>query len=235
MGKLGVLLKVKSITVETFLMPRRFCYECGKDEWEKGLCRQCFAKTHKLMKLPARIEIEKCSKCETVKARNKRVEWNAERFFSKLIGKEVELVENAIGKDLIYTVKVTGEIAGVEIEETAKTRIHFNVRICERCGKIASDYYEGILQLRGNFTGDVLNWIDEEIGKSTDKMVFYRLKQVKGGVDVYLGSQRFLKRLAAKLSRKHKIKLVESFKQVTQIEGREIRRRIILARFDKLK
>jgi NMD protein affecting ribosome stability and mRNA decay len=216
-------------------MPRRFCYECGGEEFKDGLCKQHFAETHKLIELPPKIEIEKCSKCTTIKDRNKRVEWDPEKFFSKLAGMEVKLTEEKKGKDLIYTVEVKGKTAGVERVETATTRIHFDVRICERCGKIASDYYEGILQLRGKFTDDVLNWIDEEIGRSKDKMVFYRLKQVKGGVDVYLGSQRFLKRLAGKLSKKHKIRLVESFKQVTQIEGREIRRRIILARFDKLK
>jgi len=212
-------------------MRRRFCYKCGEDDFQDGLCKEHFAESRTLLKLPARIEIEKCSKCDLVKLKNKYQQWNPERFFYELAKHEVTLTRRMLGKDFIYKVKIIGDVKGIPKEEEAEVRIHFNVRICGVCGRALGDYYEGILQLRGNFKQDVITFVEEEADKTSDRMSFYRIKQVKGGVDIYFGSQRFLKTLSVKISKKHKIKLVETFKQSTHLDGVEVHRRIVLARF----
>jgi len=212
-------------------MPNPFCFKCGKPEYKEGLCKVHFAQQKTKLNLPKTIEIEKCSKCELVRLKNKQQPWQPEKYFSSLVGAPVTLQETQKGKDLIYNITLKSEAAGVETKETSTVRIHFDVKVCGVCGRILSSYYEGILQLRGNFPGEVMDLIDQQVDKATDRMVFYRLEKIKEGINLYFGSQRFLKKLSGILSKKYKIKPTETFKQVTIKDGKEIRRRIVALRF----
>ena len=213
-------------------MPNRFCYKCGGEEWKDGLCKEHFLDGKVLLDLPKRIDIEKCSKGGLVRLKNKQHEWQPEEFFTRLAGRPIEIEGKKKLKDMIYTISVTDTLDGAEKTETCEVRVHFDVKICGVCGRVLSNYYEGILQLRGNFPDNIMKFIDNHVNKSTDRMVFYRLEQLKEGINLYFGSQRFLKKLSGQISKKFGVRIKETFKQVTQREGKEIRRRIAVARFD---
>lgn len=60
------------------------------------------------------------------------------------------------------------------------------------------DYFEGILQLRGQYE-DVLDWVVAQT-KKDQKAVITKEKKVRGGIDLYFSSQRYLTSLAKKLN-----------------------------------
>jgi len=59
------------------------------------------------------------------------------------------------------------------------------------------EYYEGILQLRGPYE-DVLVWVMEKTEKD-GRAAITKQKKVRGGIDLYYSSQKYLQTLSKKL------------------------------------
>ena len=59
------------------------------------------------------------------------------------------------------------------------------------------DYFEGILQLRGNFV-HLLPWVKDTV-KNDARSAITKEKKVKGGLDLYFSSQRYLQALGKKI------------------------------------
>jgi len=60
------------------------------------------------------------------------------------------------------------------------------------------DYFEGVLQLR-DLTNELLDWVYKRV-KKDQRAVITKEKKVRGGVDLYLSSQRYLQSLGKKLN-----------------------------------
>jgi NMD protein affecting ribosome stability and mRNA decay len=202
-------------------MPGKFCYVCGADEFKESLCEQHFYEVKATIKLPGKITVEKCSKCNLARLKNKRVKFDANKFFTertkqpvnvKLLGKR--------GKNDVYEISIG--------KEKKEVLIHFDVRVCQECGKFLGGYYEGTLQLRGDFPKEILDIIDEAVRKRDS---FYRIKEIKVGLNVEFGSKSLLKTLVNGFSKKYKIKPTESFELVTQKDGKDVTRRIMCLRW----
>lgn len=59
------------------------------------------------------------------------------------------------------------------------------------------DYFEGILQIRGG-NQELLDWIQERV-KADDKAAITKIKDVRGGIDLYVTDQHYLQNLGRKI------------------------------------
>ena len=90
-------------------------------------------------------------------------------------------------------------------------------------------YYEVILQIRGNYTDEVLEFIDNRLNKFQGRNL-YRAEEVKGGIDYYISSKNIAKKIATILKKQYHAKLVRSYKLRTRIDSRNIYKMTISVR-----
>lgn len=213
---------------------KKFCYVCGKqtDHLFDGLCSDCFAKRITLVELPKKIEIIKCSKCPFVKFNNKWQTLNIEEIIKTKLKAHGDIKKTSVElKDKIATVHVSGSFKDISKEESHDVRIHFNKIMCPNCTRLFGGYYEAIIQLRGDFNQKTLSFIADSAERfAKDQFGFYRVKEVKEGLDLYFGSTSIANKIADAL-KPFKPEIKRSFKLVTRKDGKDIYRTVISVRF----
>ncbi len=97
----------------------------------------------------------------------------------------------------------------------------------------AGRYYEGILQLRP-FDKEVYEWVKKQIDKDEQQFIS-REEEVKGGLDIYVTSQRKLRSLAPRFKKKFKgeVKVTRKLYGVNKMTSRKIYRGTVLFRLEK--
>lgn len=187
-----------------------------------------------LAEFPEKIEFVQCPKCDLVKMRNKWVVPDFEKMIkdsAKLHG-EVDAWE-ITPYDGDYEVEVRGWLNGRRTVEKHVVKLKAIKNVCPVCGRVLSGYYEAIIQVRGNYNGLILEWLENEARRIgwTDKMAFFRHEMVKGGVDYFFGSKAAAKKVAEGLKNRFGAKLTSSFQVAGRKQGKELRRTVIAARF----
>ena len=110
----------------------------------------------------------------------------------------------APGVNVDFTVDV--EYQGVEYDIPGR----FLTTICPKCAKAGATYFEGILQIR-NPKKEVTDFIQREIESAKKRGVHATgIKEVKGGVDYYLSSIKYLRKIGRELKRRFPGELKES-------------------------
>lgn len=209
----------------------KFCFLCGK-ETEKlieGYCKECFEKEFQLVKVSKEIEIIKCNKCEKFQFKNKWVDELDEAIVKnvKKLGDDVKVKVHVLnGKVHVYA---KGFIKGHEKQETYHVDVKIKKIICKDCSRSGGGYYEAVLQLRGNTTDDILELIEKTLEKSRNRKAFYKTKELKEGIDYYVGSKSVANKLAETL-RKKGYKVKKTFKLITRKDGRNVYRTTISVR-----
>ena len=94
-------------------------------------------------------------------------------------------------------------------------------------------YYEAVLQLRNNPPKEAVNCVVNAINKRKGVSIA-KLSKVRGGIDIYISSQRFTRSLGKLLKKSFKGKVVESRKLygVDRQKSRLIYRGTVLFKFD---
>jgi len=207
----------------------KFCFVCGKktEKLIEGYCEDCYNKNFNLIEVPKELCIFQCSKCKKIRQKNAWVDTEMEDLIKnsvKILGNNVKIEVN---KDKIFS---TGFL---KTSKKAKEEIHeVNVKIikalCPVCSKRSGGYYESIIQLRGDISEEILNFIDKEIKEKT----FYRAERVKGGLNLYIGNKNIANQIADKLKRAYKLEVKKSFKLHTKKEGRDIYKSTFLIKCD---
>ena len=218
------------------MVSKKFCFVCGKQAVKEGKCEECWSKEHALVTLPEKIEFIQCPKCDLTKTRNRWIAPDLEKIIkdsAKTHG-EVDAWSFLPNKEG-YEVEVRGWIDSMRKVETHKVKLHAIKNVCPVCGKLLSGYYEAIIQVRGEYNGIILEWLEKEanrVGK-TDNMAFFRQEIVKGGIDYFFGSKAAAKKLADALKKRFDAELTTSFQVAGRKDGKELRRTIISARLPK--
>ena len=91
--------------------------------------------------------------------------------------------------------------------------------------KIIGDYYEAILQLRGDTDGAIEFLTDNLSGES-----IYKIERVKNGIDVYLVDSHTANNVSKQLRKRFNAKTKKSFKLVTRKQGKDIYRSVFVVR-----
>jgi len=215
----------------------KFCFLCGKktEKLIEGHCEDCFNEKNWLAKLPEKTEVIRCSRCDLTKISNEWKEFDLINYIRKIIkinGTIKKMSLDSSNKKTLVTVE--GFVKGSKKlkRETHSIIIHFNKIVCPVCVRKYGGYYEAIIQLRGNYKKS-LNFIKRffinESGKN--EMAFYSIKEVKGGLDLYVGDKKSANKLSKLLKEKYSTEKKVSYTLATRKDGNDLYRNIILIRF----
>lgn len=196
------------------------CIKCGKEQYADSLCKECYSATHSAVKGFKDFAIEICAACG---AYSYTKAWKPRKGIKNIVKEalkkntkfiipaekfevELELPEHqknggvkVLGKAFVH---ITSLSDGVEHEEDFEVPVEIKYTVCTKCGKAGTQYYEGILQLRGDQEDIdiVADFLLNEVDKVADRGIFINKEEkVKGGYDFYLTSNKYLQQLGKKL------------------------------------
>ncbi|MEI8003240.1 MAG: 60S ribosomal export protein NMD3 [Methanothrix sp.] len=237
------------------------CHRCGLPTVE-GLCRQCTLDKTKLVSCPDQVEVVICSICGSrqVKSRwqlpdNCSVEVLAHQaavdalcFHKDLAMPHIELDLRKVGATrYLAKMNIDGSFLGQSISEQCEIPVRIKLVACERCSRMAGKYFQSTVQLRGNAVRTMTPREIEECKKMAQDMAdsgyhggdqlsfIQEMKEVKGGLDVILGSTQLGRRMARAFVERFGGKLLETAKLVGKKDSRNVYRSTLLIRFPRLK
>jgi len=155
---------------------RAFCPRCG-DAVERpagvdlpgargrqqGLCDPCYFEQFDLVDAPDRVHVRVCSQCGAVHRGNRWVDVDADDYtdvaveaVSEALSVHVDAaaVEWGVRPEQVdeTTIRMharfSGVVRGTAVEEAVTVPVKVARETCRRCGRIAGDYYAGVVQVR---------------------------------------------------------------------------------------
>ena len=211
---------------------KRFCPKCGteKGPFIKGFCMDCFVADHNLVELPEKINVETCKRCGSVRVRGVWQNYSPELIeeIIKANVKEKEFLLSTLKAD--YTkddqnnisgiVRLVGNVDTEPFSFTLPVLIKQVNSICDSCMKLASNFYDGILQVR--FSKDpspsdnqkTMKKIEELLqeAKKEDKLAqIIDVLNTKKGYDLYIASKTAGKFVAERLAKYYRSEVTRSF------------------------
>lgn len=198
------------------------CYKCGKNrETADGfLCIECLNRKEAFVK---RVKFNRLLKCEYCDSYSYNKDWFKDKRKVELIIKDT--IKKGLKINPFYTMKSLDiklhhnpsesdehkEIYNVDLQfrlvsqktfnYTKKVRFILKKSICANCQKHMSNYFEGVLQLRGiennNFEDakeELFNLIDNKKNTEVNKIV-----ESKNGIDIYLTNKKTMQDIAQKM------------------------------------
>lgn len=191
-----------------------FCPECGSTDKEMvgDICIECFLKDFQMIELPKRIEVQICSHCNSKLEEGKwsdeflpeeeiiyrALERNikiADEVENEIINLEIDQIKGTLANCFV---EVTGDVHGVQIEETHDSEVKILKTVCPTCSKVQSGYYETVIQFRADNREikaeeyDKANEIVERTlvkQSKSDKLAYCpQIAKLKEGYDYYIGS-----------------------------------------------
>jgi nonsense-mediated mRNA decay protein 3 len=216
----------------------------------------------KLVSCSDLVEVVICSVCGSrqIKGRwqlpdNSSVEEMAHQAAMDALTLHKELAEPHIDLDLrkigatryIAYINIDGSFRGHSVSEQCEIPIRIKLMACDRCSRMAGKYFQSTVQLRGNSVRSLTKREIEECKKTAQDMAdsgyhggdylsfIQEMKEVKGGLDITLGSTQLGRRMARAFVERYGGKLLETAKLVGKKDSRDVFRSTLLVRFPRLK
>lgn len=225
------------------------------------MCNSCVLKAETILSCPDVIEVTVCSVCgsKLVKGRwqisEKSVEEMATQAACNALCVHKDLENPEIDADLskrgatryLACMELKGTFHGLPVAEYCEIPVRINLVACDRCSRMAGKYFESTVQIRGSTDRTLTQWELDECKKMAHSMADagYRsgeqlsfiqdIKEVKGGIDIILGSTQLGRQMAKAIHERFGGKLVESSKLVGKKDGRDVYRSTLLVRFPKFR
>lgn len=205
------------------------CIQCGKTVEGKTavLCDECFRKKHTCFKSFTEHTLLICANCGSYKYQN---QWKPRKgknyeegeseavkeatlhycqfiFQPQAVDLDIHLLdEHGSVKKGTATLRTESKIDGQKLIEEFELALKVKKSTCDQCGKIKTEYFEGILQLRGD-KKDALqkahDFVLADIEVAGKKGIFItKWDEVTGGVDYYYTRQQYLPIIMHKLADK---------------------------------
>jgi nonsense-mediated mRNA decay protein 3 len=237
------------------------CPKCGMPA-EEGLCRQCTRDSTKLITCPDMVEVVICSVCSSRQTKGK---WqlpedrpleelassaavDALWFHKEFCQPDVEIILRKIGATrYLAKMDINGSFRGQSINEQCEIPVWIKLVACDRCSRMAGKYFQSTVQLRGNSIRSMSAQEIVECKKIArsmadsgyhggDQLSFIQeMKEVKGGLDIILGSTQLGRRMARVFQERFGGRLLETCKLVGKKDSRDVYRSTLLVRFPRLK
>jgi nonsense-mediated mRNA decay protein 3 len=141
---------------------------------------------------------------------------------------------------------IRGRFKGQVLEERCEIPVRIKLVACDRCSRIAGKYFQSTVQIRGNSKRDPSRQEMDECKRIAeaaaesgyhggDQLSFIQeIKEVKGGLDLVLGSTQLGRRLGKAVKERFGGTILESCKLVGRKDMRGVYRSTILVRFPRL-
>jgi nonsense-mediated mRNA decay protein 3 len=216
----------------------------------------------KLVSCSDLVEVVICSVCSSrqIKGRwqlpdSSSAEEMAHQAAMDALSLHKELAEPHIDLDLrkvgatrfIAYINIDGNFRGQSVSEQCEIPIRIKLMACDRCSRMAGKYFQSTVQLRGNTVRSMTKREIEECKKTAQDMAdsgyhggdylsfIQEMKEVKGGLDIILGSTQLGRRMARAFVERYGGKLLETAKLVGKKDSRDVFRSTLLVRFPRLK
>jgi nonsense-mediated mRNA decay protein 3 len=208
----------------------KFCFVCGKNTEKliEGYCEDCYNKKFELIKVPKDMLLKVCSKCNRINYRNVWRDMSIEDILKdkiKILGKNVDLKISR--NDNVISVRAKGFLKNSkkQKEECYNIRLKINKVVCPECSRRLGDYYEAILQLRGD-ANKMFDFLEDKL---TDKNI-YKVENVRNGIDIYLNDSHIAENMSKMLKKRFNSKVKKSFRLLTKKQGKDIYRSTFVVR-----
>lgn len=224
-----------------------------------GLCDKCSLELATFLDCPNQVEVTLCPVCGAhfVQGRWRPYEGDEEDLVyeaaEKAVGihKELEMPKVALGLEkrkanqYYVNVEVAGLFRGLPAKEECNITVSIKKNTCNRCSRMAGNYYEATVQVRSWDKKLAPKELDQckviasiQTKKSLEKgdrlSFIQEMKDVKGGVDVVVGSAQQGRTIAKAIQEEFGGNTQESYKLVGRREGKDVYRTTILVRLPKL-
>ncbi len=236
------------------------CPRCGMPS-EGGMCKSCTRDTTQMFSCPDQVEVVICSVCGSQQVKGKWLlpeDSNIEEIAASAAADAVWLHRDLAGADIGIDLKkvgatryralvdISGSFQGRPVSEQCQTSLRIKMVACDRCSRIAGKYFESTVQLRGNAVRSISAREMEECKKMARDMAdagyrggemlsfIQEMKEVKGGLDIILGSTQLGRRMARAFQERFGGKLLETAKLVGKKDNRDVFRSTLLVRFPRL-
>ncbi len=239
---------------------KSLCPKCGQPS-EEGLCKSCVIKSEKMLSCPDMLEVTVCSVCG---ARQVKGRWHISERSIEEMATEAACNSLCIHKDLespeieinlskrgatryLARMGLKGTFRGTAVDEGCEIPVRIKLVACDRCSRISGKYFESTIQIRESSDRPLTEWEIEECKKMAESMAdagyrggdqlsfIQEIKDVRGGIDIILGSTQLGRQMARAIYERFGGKLLESSKLVGRKENRDVYRTTILVRFPRLK
>ena len=242
-------------------MIESICPKCGLPAKE-GLCQQCILDSTEFYSHPDQAEVVICSVCGSQQMKGKwqlpddnsiedlasKTAVDALIFHKEFEQPKIELDLRKIGATrYLAKIDINGSFKGQSIMEKCEIPVRIKLVACDRCSRMAGKYFQSTVQVRGNSIRSLIKHEIEECKKIAQAMAdsgyrggdqlsfIQEMKEVKGGLDIILGSTQLGRRMARAITERFGGKLLETCKLVGKKDSRDVYRSTLLIRFPKLK
>lgn len=236
------------------------CPKCGQPSVE-GLCKNCLIESEKMLSCPDLLEVTICSICGSRQVKGR---WQISEKGIEEMAAEAACDSLCIHKDLAHPeidvdlrkrgatrylarMGLKGTFRGMAVEEACEIPVRIKLIACDRCSRIAGKYFESTVQIRGGRDRKLTDREIKECKKMAEAMAdagyrggdqlsfIQKIDEVKGGIDIILGSTQLGRQMARAIHERFGGRLVESSKLVGRKDSRDVYRTTILVRFPRLK
>ncbi|MGV8085821.1 MAG: NMD3-related protein [Candidatus Bilamarchaeum sp.] len=202
------------------------CPKCGRSshglEFIESFCVDCYPVKVKTLD---KLEVTQCKKCSRMMLQG---QWKP--FSLRDISEFIESKCRGDFKKVIYDPETqTAEFlmtSGAFIKRTIPLTILQNM--CPDCNKISGDYFEAIIQLRGD-PKKVEKYAIMLIDRLEKKTFINKTEDSKNGVDIYVGNSKAVVSVINEI----KYRCLITQKLVGADQGRRLFRTTFLIRFDE--
>lgn len=235
------------------------CVECGTEvpKTIKGSCPACFVAKTPLLSIPEVLDVELCAHCNARRVgkhwqdvQDEALDaWIREDAVREAVGVHHRVMEPYIQfdetpqdeKHFQFSLHMEGEVEGVEIEDTGSVLVRQKRGVCDRCSRMAGNYYAAILQLRATereTTTEELDLAHRLVAEDLDRQQssgnrFAFLTKggpMHGGWDYYIGDIEAGRQVARTLKQRLGASVQETAKLVGRREGEDVYRVTFLVR-----
>jgi nonsense-mediated mRNA decay protein 3 len=235
------------------------CPKCGGPS-PLGLCDRCRLAMATLLDCPGSIEVTVCPVCGSVLVRARWVDTEAsvEDLISEAVADEIGVheelndpevsisVERKNATQYRVSVHLAGTFGEIPAEEECVVAATVRRTTCERCSRMAGNYYEATVQVRGSAGAPgpeeladgqkIAEAVTETCFLRGDRLSFIQeTKDVKGGIDLVVGSTAQGRSIAKAIQERFGGSVQESYKLVGMRDGKNVYRTSILVRLPRLK
>jgi len=199
-----------------------FCVKCGKNASVNNFCEDCFLLANKLFDAD-NIMIYFCKKCKRYFLKGKNIAIDdaiKQAIKTKHKIKNIEIKKKTVGNKIYATIICSGYINPCKKIKLEEKRIVVNImkRVCDDCTKLSGNYYEALIQVRGEDAEKIF----KKIKWMLRNVLIAGIEKKKYGYDIRFVNKNEAFKIANQMRKRFSVN--DSYKLVGDKKGEKIYR-----------